>query len=312
MHMAAVYGRHMHLFIYGLGKTHLITAIGHYIIENSNKKVLYMTSEQFTSELVDSLKTRSMSLLKEKYRNTDVLLIDDIQFLIGRQSTQEEFFHTFNDLINAGKAVVITSDRHPGLMKELDDRYRSRFVSGLPVDIQPPSYETRVAILKNYAGIIGCGVSDEVIKYIAENIKSNIRQLEGALNQICAKPLLDPTIGEIDIDAAKEILKDTISLNGPLIVTPQIILEAVSDYYRVPTEDIVSKKRNADIVLPRQVFMYLCREMTEYTLKGIAVILDKKDHSTVLHGIKKIEDDLKMDMELRAVIEQIKENILSQ
>lgn len=310
------------LFIYGgsgLGKTHLMTAIGHYIIENSKKKVLYVTSEQFTNEVIESIRvgesgssvSSPMTKLREKYRNVDVLLIDDIQFIIGKKTTQEEFFHTFNTLIDSGKAIVMTSDKHPSLMKDLDDRYRSRFISGLPVDIQPPSYETRVAILRNYADNLGSTISDEIIDYIAKNIRSNVRELEGAFNQVYAKTKLDPASGSIDIETAKEILKDTISPDRSTIVTPQLILESVSSYYGVSTDDIISKKRNADIVLPRQIFMYLCREMTDMTLINIATILDKKDHSTVLHGIKKIEDDIKMDPKLGETIDLIKSNITS-
>ena len=311
------------LFIYGgsgLGKTHLMTAIGHYIIENSNKKVLYVTSEHFTNEVIESIRvgeagssfSSPMTKFREKYRNVDVLLIDDIQFIFGKKTTQEEFFHTFNSLIDSGKAIVMTSEKHPSLMKELDDRYRSRFISGLAVDIQPPSYETRVAILRNYADNLGGSISDEIIVYIAKNIRSNVRELEGAFNQVYAKTRLDPSYSNLDIESAKEILKDTVSLDRATMVTPQIILEAVSAYYEVSTEDIISKKRNADIVLPRQVFMYLCREMTDMKLVNIAKILDKKDHSTVIHGIKKIEDEIMMYPELGESIDLIKSSITSQ
>jgi chromosomal replication initiator protein len=252
-----------------------------------------------------------MTKFREKYRNIDVLLIDDIQFIIGKPSTQEEFFHTFNALLNSGKSIVITSDKHPSLMKELDERYRSRFSSGLCVDIQPPIYETRMAILQKYAGSLNIKVSNDIIDYIAKNIKSNVRELEGAFNQIYAKSKLDGDECEMTLENAMDILKDTISPNRPAVVTAPLILEEVSKYYGISPEDITSKKRNAEIVLPRQIFMYLCRDMTDITLKGIAALLDKKDHSTVLHGYNKISDEIKTNSELRETIDLITNNIKS-
>lgn len=298
------------LFIYGgsgLGKTHLMTAIGHYIIENTNLKVLYVTSEEFTNEVINMFRTKnnaSMVKMREKYRNVDVLLIDDIQFIIGKNSTQEEFFHTFNTLYQNGKAVVISSDKHPAHMKELDERFRSRFQNGLLVDIQPPEYETRVAILRKYAENFNYKIPNDIINYIAENIKSNIRELEGAYNQVYAGQAKT-------LEDAKEILKDTISPDKPAVITPSMILRGISDYYHVDPEDITSKKRNAEIVLPRQIFMYLCREMTDTTLKGVAALLDKKDHSTVLHGYNKVADEIRKDSDFKEMIEAIKNKIKS-
>ncbi len=298
------------LFIYGgsgLGKTHLMTAIGHYIIENTDLKVLYVTSEEFTNEVINMFRIKdnaSIVKMREKYRNVDVLLIDDIQFIIGKSSTQEEFFHTFNTLYQNGKAIVITSDKHPVHMKELDERFRSRFKSGLTVDIQPPEYETRVAILRKYAENFDYKIPNDIINYIAENIKSNIRELEGAYNQVYAGQART-------LEDAKEILKDTISPDKPAVITPSMILHGISDYYHVDPEDITSKKRNAEIVLPRQIFMYLCREMTDTTLKGVAALLDKKDHSTVLHGYNKVADEIQKDAEFREMIEAIKNKIKS-
>lgn len=323
LHVAESPGKEFNpLFIYGgsgLGKTHLMTSIGHYIIEHSNMKVLYVTSEQFTNEVIESIRfgqtgsagSTAMTKFREKYRNIDVLLIDDIQFIIGKPSTQEEFFHTFNALLNSGKSIVITSDKHPSLMKELDERYRSRFSSGLCVDIQPPIYETRMAILQKYAGSLNIKVSNDIIDYIAKNIKSNVRELEGAFNQIYAKSKLDGDECEMTLENAMDILKDTISPNRPAVVTAPLILEEVAKYYGISPEDITSKKRNAEIVLPRQIFMYLCREMTDITLKGIAALLDKKDHSTVLHGYNKISDEIKTNSELRETIDLIINNIKS-
>ncbi|MCR5209998.1 MAG: chromosomal replication initiator protein DnaA [Lachnospiraceae bacterium] len=307
------------LFIYGgsgLGKTHLMNAIGHYIIDNSNLKVLYVTSEQFTNEVIDSIRlgqsgsSHAMTRLRDKYRNIDVLLIDDIQFLIGKPSTQEEFFNTFNALLNSGKSIVITSDKHPKLMKELDERYRSRFNQGLVVDVQPPNYETRMAIIKKYAESMNVNVSNDIIDYIAKNIQSNVRDIEGAFNLIYARMKMNDS-EPITLETAKEILKDTISPDRPSIITPSLILEAVSKYYNITPADITSKKRNAEIVLPRQIFMYMCRNMTDTTLQGIATLLDKKDHSTVLHGCKKIEDEIKINQELKETIDLIKNNIIT-
>lgn len=309
------------LFIYGmsgLGKTHLMNSIGHYIVEhNNNMKVLYVTSEEFTNEVIESIRlgnssgnTSAMTQLREKYRNIDVLLIDDIQFIIGKPSTQEEFFHTFNALHSAGKAIIISSDKHPKEMNTLDERFRSRFEWGLIVDIQPPVYETRVAILRKYAESFDKDIPNEVIDYIATNIKSNVRELEGAFNKVNAYSRINKN-RVIDMELAKDALKDTIFPDKPTIITPNIILDVVAEHYNIDPEEITSKKRNAEIVLPRQIFMYLCREMTDTTLKGIAALLDKKDHSTVLHGVNKISDEIKDNTELKETIEIIKNKIIS-
>ncbi|MCR5120723.1 MAG: chromosomal replication initiator protein DnaA [Lachnospiraceae bacterium] len=308
------------LFIYGgsgLGKTHLMTSIGHYIMENSKLRVLYVTSEEFTNEVINSIRngnTAAMAELRDKYRNIDVLLVDDIQFIIGKVQTQEEFFHTFNTLQNNNKAVIITSDKHPSHMKDLEERFRTRFLSGLLVDIQPPVYETRMAILKKFSETNKKYLPDTIIDYIASNIKSNVRELEGAFNKVYAEGMLrnNNNINAISLDQAKEILKDSVSKDKPTIISPQYILEMVADYYHIDTDDITSKKRNADIVLPRQVFMYLCREMTDVTLAHVATILDKKDHSTIIHGCNKIDEEIKINTQLKESIEAIKSRIYSQ
>ena len=298
------------LFIHGgsgLGKTHLMTAIGHYITENSNLKVLYVTSEDFLNEVIESIRNNvngsSMSRLREKYRNIDVLLIDDIQFIIGKTATQEEFFNTFNSLVQNEKQIVITSDKHPKHIKELDERMRTRFLNGMIVDIAPPAYETRVAILRKYAENFDFKVPDNIIDYIANHIRSNVRELEGAYKQVYALGQLD---GDMTLEKAKDILKDIISPDNPSVVTPSLILKGVSEYYNIDADDITSKKRNAEIVLPRQIFMYLCREMTDTTLQGVAALLDKKDHSTVLHGYNKISKEININTELKESIEAIK------
>ena len=298
------------LFIHGgsgLGKTHLMTAIGHYITEHTNLKVLFVTSETFLNEVIESIRKNvngsSMSRLREKYRNIDVLLIDDIQFIIGKTATQEEFFNTFNSLVQNEKQIVITSDKHPKHIKELDERMRTRFLNGMIVDIAPPAYETRVAILRKYAENFDFKVPDNIIDYIANHIRSNVRELEGAYKQVYALGQLD---GDMTLEKAKDILKDIISPDNPSVVTPSLILKGVSEYYNIDADDITSKKRNAEIVLPRQIFMYLCREMTDTTLQGVAALLDKKDHSTVLHGYNKISKEININTELKESIEAIK------
>ena len=304
------------LFIHGgsgLGKTHLMTAIGHYITENTNLKVVYVTSEEFMNEVIESIRngnTSAMSRLREKYRNVDVLLIDDIQFIIGKAATQEEFFNTFNALINNGKQIVITSDKHPAHMKDLNERMRTRFTGGMTVEMELPNDETRIAILEEFSKNFDYKVSDEIVRYIASHIRSNVRELEGAYKQVYAKGLIENEYGrEMDLEKAKEVLKDIISMDNPTVINPFIILRGVSEYYNIDEDDITSKKRNAEIVLPRQIFMYLCREMTDTTLQGVAALLGKKDHSTVLYGVNKISDEIKMNKELRESIEAIKNKI---
>lgn len=308
------------LYIYGgsgLGKTHLMNSIGHYIVEhNNNMKVLYVTSEEFTNEVIESIRqgnsagnTSAMTKFREKYRNIDVLLIDDIQFIIGKNSTQEEFFHTFNALHSAGKAIVISSDKHPKEMTTLDERFRSRFEWGLIVDIQPPVYETRVAILRKYAETFEKDIPNEVIDYIATNVKSNVRELEGAFNKVNAFSKINQN-RRIDMELAKEALKDMINPDKPTIITPNLILDVVAEHYKVDSEDIVSKKRSQEFTTPRHVFMYLCREMTDTTLKGIAALLER-DHSTVMHGVDKISKEITNNKDLKDTIDIIKNKITS-
>ncbi len=308
------------LFIYGgsgLGKTHLMNSIGHYIIEhNNNMKVLYVTSEEFTNEVIESIRLGSssgnvsaMTKLRDKYRNIDVLLLDDIQFIIGKTSTQEEFFHTFNALHDAGKAIVISSDKHPKEMTTLDERFRSRFEWGLIVDIQPPVYETRMAILRKYAENFDKDIPNDVIDYIATNIKSNVRELEGAFNKVNAYSKINQN-RKIDIELAKEALKDTINPDKPTIITPNLILDIVAEHYNVDPEDIISKKRSSEFTNPRHVFMYLCRNMTDTTLKGIAALLER-DHTTVMHGIDKISNEIDNNPELKETIKVLKNKITS-
>ncbi len=304
------------LFIYGgsgLGKTHLMHSIGNYILNhNPDMKILYVNSEAFTIEVIESIRSGNssvMSKLREKYRTVDVLLIDDIQFIIGKESTQEEFFHTFNDLYEAGKAVIISSDKHPKQMETLDERFRSRFQMGLSADIQPPNYETRVAILLKIAEPYDKNIDISIIEYIANNIKSNIRELEGAFNKLIAYARINNK--PITLELAEEALKDMIYPDKQRIITPTIIIQVVAEHFRVNAEDITSKKRNAEFVIPRQVVMYLCRELTDIPLKSIATILDKKDHSTIIYGVDKVEERIKTDTDFNNTIEVIKKKIVS-
>lgn len=306
------------LFIYGgagLGKTHLMHSIGHFIIEqNPDMKVLYVTSEQFTNEVIDSIRSgnaATMTKLREKYRTVDVLMIDDIQFIIGKESTQEEFFHTFNVLHSARKQIVLSSDKPPKEMETLEERFRSRFEWGLISDIQPPEYETKVAILLKNAENYEKKIDSEIFKYIADNIQSNIRELEGAFNKIIAFSKINKIpLDELTMEHARDALKDVIYPSSSREITTDLILNIVAEHFEVSAEDIRSQKRNAEFVTPRQVYMYLCRELIETPLTSIAKTLGKKDHTTIMHGIKKIEEEMKYNEELKNKINIIK-NILS-
>lgn len=313
------------LFLYGgvgLGKTHLMHSIAHFTLTNNpKKKVLYVTSEAFTNELIESLKNgklsgneSSMSRFRDKYRNNDVLLIDDIQFIIGKESTQEEFFHTFNHLHTAGKQIIISSDKPPKDIETLEARLRTRFEWGLIADISSPDYETRMAILQKKIELDNLqkyNIPDDVLTYIASNIKTNIRELESSLNKLIALYKLNNNEGEIDISLAAEALKDLISSNNTRKVTPELILDIVAEHYNITIADLKSNKRSADIANPRQVAMYLIRTLSEkeYSLKAIGILLGGKDHSTVKYGIEKIEDEIKTDETLANTINIIKKKI---
>jgi chromosomal replication initiator protein len=266
-------------------------AIAHYIINNDpSKKVLYVTSETFTNELIESVKTNKNSEFRNKYRNIDILLIDDIQFIIGKESTQEEFFHTFNALYQDGKQIVISSDRPPKEMETLSDRLRTRFESGLPVDIQIPTYETKMAIINKKAETLKIELPNEVKDYVATNIKSSIRELEGALTKLSAFSRLSHT--PMTVEFAENTLKDLISPDSKKEITPDYIIQVVSEHTHVSTEDITSKKRTANIAYARQIVMYLCRAMTSAPLQAIGGALGGRDHTTIIHGIEKIEKEI--------------------
>ena len=302
------------LFLYGgvgLGKTHLMHSIAHFIQENHpGMKVLYVSSETFTNELIEAIRNgnnTAMSRFREKYRSIDVLLIDDVQFIIGKESTQEEFFHTFNELHVAKKQIILSSDRPPKEMETLEERIRSRFEWGLLADIGSPDYETRMAILKKKAERDGFELSDEILNYIAVNIKSNIRELEGALNKLMAYVNLVQT--EITMEIAQKELQNIISPDKPRIVTPQLIMEVVAEHFGISIEQILSKSRSNDVAKPRQIAMYLCKNMTDASLEAIGKVLGGRDHSTVVHGIKKVAEDVSADEAVAKTVETIKKKI---
>lgn len=302
------------LFLYGgvgLGKTHLMHAIGNFILKNDpSKKIMYVTSETFTHELIDAIRNRSgasTTEFRDKYRNIDVLLIDDIQFIIDKEGTQEEFFHTFNALHDAKKHIIISSDRPPQEFKTLEPRLVSRFQWGLAVDIQAPDYETRMAILRKKEEMEGYNIDNEVIRYIATNVKSNIRELEGALTRVVAASKLDKR--EINVQLAEASLKDMLSPNQKKTITPEIVLQVVCDHFGVTADDIRSSKRSKEVVQPRQITMYLCRHMTTTTLENIGKFLGNKDHSTILHGIERIAKDIDDNEKLKNTIDVLKKKI---
>ena len=300
------------LYIYGgvgLGKTHLMNAIGIYILKNNpNANVLYIQSETFTNEYIESIRNNTTQAFRNKYRQLDVLLIDDIQFIANKDSTQEEFFYTFNTLFADNKQIVISSDKPPKEINNLAERIRSRFEGGLIVDIQPPNFETRMAILRKKEEIEGYNIDDEIIKYIATNIKSNIRILEGALTMVAAKSRLEKI--PITLEMAEETLKNLISPEeNEKKLTPEKIVTTVADHFNIPVEDIYSKKKSKDIAYPRQICMYLCRALTEYTFDEIGAAIGGRDHSTVIHAHAKIELAAENDENTRNAVEILKKKL---
>ena len=302
------------LFLYGgvgLGKTHLMHSIAHFILQkNPSSRILYVTSEEFTNEVIEAIRNSNntaMTKFREKYRNIDVLLIDDVQFIIGKESTQEEFFHTFNTLHGANKQIILSSDRPPKDMDILEDRIRSRFEWGLMADIGAPDYETRMAILRRKVESDDMSLSDDILNYIANNIKSNIRELEGALNKLLAYSNLEKT--EITMEIAKKELQNIITPDKPREITPQLIIEVVSEHFQISLDQMISKNRSNEIARPRQIAMYLCKTMTDIPLDSIGSLLGGRDHSTIIHGIKKIADEYDSNEQTRNLIETIKKKI---
>lgn len=308
------------LFLYGnsgLGKTHLMHAIGNYIVENTNKRVLYVTSDQFKDDFIKANRKDDsgtnfnyVNFFKEKYRNIDVLLIDDIQFLGGASKSQEEFFHTFNNLYNDSKQIIISSDRSPNDLRLLEDRLRTRFNWGLQVNIYPPDFALKKEIVKKkiIAGDISEDIPEDVIEYIANNIGPDVRQLEGSINRLLA---YSATWGgkKIDLDLAIEALTDYVSRGMGEKNDIHRIQRIVSEYFQITVEDIRSKKRSSNISFPRQIAMYLCRSMTSESFPKIGTEFGGKDHSTVMHSVEKIENEIKINKDLANIIEKLKKDI---
>lgn len=301
------------LFLYGgvgLGKTHLMHSIAHYILDqNPSAKVIYASSEKFTNELINSIRDDKNESFRNKYRNIDVLLIDDIQFITGKERTQEEFFHTFNALYEANKQIIICSDRPPKEIETLEERLRSRFEWGLIADIQSPDLETRIAILRKKAEIENLSVPEDVLLFIAKTVISNIRELEGALNRILAFSSL--TNKPITVELANEALKDLISKDKPKVITAEYILEVVANYFHLKPEELKSSKRTRNIAYPRQIAMYLCRKLTDLSLPKIGEKFGGRDHTTIIHGFDKISRELQTDIELTQMLNELESKITS-
>jgi chromosomal replication initiator protein len=302
------------LFIYGgvgLGKTHLMHSIGNFILRNNPQaKIMYVTSEIFTNDLIDSIRNKNgfnTADFREKYRNNDVLLVDDIQFITGKESTQEEFFHTFNALYQSKKQLILSSDRPPNEMELMEERLRSRFAGGLSVSISEPDYETRMAILRKKDETEAYHIDNEIIQYIAVHVKSNIRELEGALTRIAAFSRLQNKA--ITLDVAAELLKDQVSPADMRDITPELVIKRVAEQFDLSVEDLMSSKRNRDIANARQIAMYLCKEMTNESLQAIGQALGKRDHATIIHGCEKVKSKLSTDEALQKNIEILKKKI---
>jgi len=297
------------LFLYGgvgLGKTHLMHAIGHHILsQNPQAKLLYITSEKFTTMLIDAIAKKTNQEFREQMRTVDVLMIDDIQFISGKTATQEEFFHTFNELHSNGKQIIISSDRPPKEIPTLEERLRSRFEWGLIADIQKPDYETRIAILRRKADIEHISVEDEVLHYIAEKTESNIRELEGLLTRVNAKAQLDRT-GTITLDIAKAALGEILPDRTPKAATPDEIIKQVAQFYGVTVADMISQRRNREVAKPRQVAMFLIREITHLSTTRIGDLFGGRDHSTVMYACDKIAQLEERDGKLQAELAQLR------
>lgn len=296
------------LFIYGgvgLGKTHLMHAIGHAVKgTDPSSRVMYVTSETFTNELITAIQMDKRLEFRKRYRNVDVLLIDDVQFIAKKQSVQEEFFNTFNTLHNANKQIIISSDRPPKEISSLEERLRSRFEWGLIADIQPPDVETRIAILRNRARLDNLDVDDEIIQFIAEHVVSNIRELEGSLTRVVAYSQLRrrPLTLDLTIEALRDLLPDV----NKREITPQIIKSTVSEYYSISVDSLLSERRDREIVLPRQIAMYLCHNMLGIPYKRVSTLFDRNDHTTAINACKRVEALIHKDNSFESVIEDLK------
>lgn len=299
-------------FIYGgvgLGKTHLMHSIGNQIlVNNPNAKVLYVTSESFTNQLINALKDQATEKFKEKYRNIDVLLIDDIQFIANKKSTQEEFFHTFNSLHEAGKQIVISSDKPPKDIELLEDRLKSRFEWGLIADISNPDYETRLAILRKKIQIDNIIIDDEILSAIATRVDTNIRELEGTLNKLIAKASL--TGSPITMAMAQKAIDDIVAQKQK-VISSDYIQDVVGKYFSIDPQDLRGAKRSNDVTFPRQIAMYLCRNVAQMSMPQIGRDFGKRDHSTVMHACDKIEKEIKSNSNTKLIVESVKNLLLS-
>ena len=300
------------LFIYGgvgLGKTHLMHAIGNEILRNNkNSKILYVTSEVFTNQLINAIKDNTTDQFRTKYRNIDVLLIDDIQFIAGKERIQEEFFHTFNTLYESGKQIILSSDKPPKDISLLEDRLKSRFEWGIIADISNPDYETRLAILRKKAQLDNIIIDDEILTAIATRIDSNIRELEGTLNKIIATASLSPS-KQITMEMTEKAINDIVSQQEK-VISAEFIQETVAKYFNIDPQDLKGSKRSNDITFPRQIAMYLCRNVANMSLPQIGRDFGKRDHTTVMHACTKIEKDIKTNSNTKLIVESVKNIIL--
>ncbi len=300
------------LFLYGgvgLGKTHLMHAVGNSILrKNKNSNILYVTSEKFTNQLINSIKDNSNEQFRNKYRNIDVLLIDDIQFIAGKERVQEEFFHTFNALHESGKQIILSSDRPPKDIQLLEDRLKSRFEWGLIADISNPDYETRLAILRKKAQIDNINIDDEILSNIATKIDTNIRELEGALNKLIAKASL--TNSPITVEMAERAINDIIAQQDK-VFSVEFVQETVAKYFNIDVKDLRGSKRSNDVAFPRQIAMYLCRNVAQMSLPQIGKDFGKRDHTTVMHACTKIEQEIKENQNTKLIVESVKNILLA-
>ncbi len=299
------------LFIYGqsgLGKTHLMYAIAHSIHkDHPDYQVVYIKGDSFTNELVQAIQTSRNQEFREKYRSADILLMDDVQFIAGKDISQEEMFHTFNTLYEAGHQIVFTADRPPKEMQRLDDRLKTRFEWGLPVDIQPPDYETRVAIIKNKAIRRGMNLPDPVLQYIADNITSNVRQIEGTVNKILA---FQELMGEsVDVDTVIRAVRDMFKEKAEFLPSSDVIIEEVCKYYNIENDSLRGQGRTKDTVLARQIAIYIIRNMTNLSLTEIGKDFDGRDHTTIMHSIGRVESLMKQNSEINEIIKDLNANI---
>ena len=296
------------LFLYGdtgLGKTHLMHAIGHAILRNNPEaRVAYLSTEKFTNEFIQALQENSLTKFRQKYRHVDVLLIDDIQFLTGKERIQEEFFHTFNDLFEAGKQIVLSSDRRASEIQKLESRLVSRFEWGLPADIHAPDFETRLAILRSKAATLQCDIPDAVLTFIAQNVTRNIRRLEGALIRVASHASLFSKT--LDVEAAERLLHDMLIEQAQTILTIETVQKRVADHFQIRHSDMTSKRRPNNIAIPRQIAMYLCRTLTKHSLQEIGDAFGGRDHGTVIHACKAVDNMMEQDASMRGSINFLK------